>query len=229
MPRSRKLYGIDAKRRYDAAISNGTTDYERYLKTSSLFECQKEAIAQCNDDELQFQIVNQVEELWMKLLGHSLINVASALRERAIDSARQHIERALTVQTNINNSLDILYTMSPSSFGQIKLRLANGRFGQSPNLRELDRAASDLYAAYHLCFLEDLSLTPFSVYRSSSKFEDAYEFAEYLGELDTNMFRFREIHGELSQHMSGGESGNDPLAESRTEIAPRRMDGFLES
>ena len=44
-------------------------DYETYLNTSDLLACQKPFDKFCNKDELQFQIVHQVEELWMKLIA----------------------------------------------------------------------------------------------------------------------------------------------------------------
>ncbi|MEO1028737.1 MAG: tryptophan 2,3-dioxygenase, partial [Pseudomonadota bacterium] len=48
---------------------DGQLDYEIYLKTEALLACQKEPEELCNPDELQFMIVHQVEELWMKLMG----------------------------------------------------------------------------------------------------------------------------------------------------------------
>ena len=47
----------------------GDLDYEIYLNTKELLACQKEPDELCNPDELQFMIVHQVEELWMKLMA----------------------------------------------------------------------------------------------------------------------------------------------------------------
>ena len=44
-------------------------DYGVYLNVDQLLQCQKPTDALCNGDELQFQIVHQVEELWMKLMA----------------------------------------------------------------------------------------------------------------------------------------------------------------
>ena len=43
-------------------------DYCIYLNVKELYSCQKDFSKLCNQDELQFQIVHQVEELWMKLM-----------------------------------------------------------------------------------------------------------------------------------------------------------------
>ena len=61
----------------------GTTDYELYLNTPALLACQKDYKDLANRDELQFQIVHQVEELWMKLIGYTLLDITSASRRGA--------------------------------------------------------------------------------------------------------------------------------------------------
>ena len=53
---------------YAMMNGDGTLDYEKYLNTHDLLRCQKPYEALCNADELQFQIVHQIEELWMKLI-----------------------------------------------------------------------------------------------------------------------------------------------------------------
>ena len=42
---------------------DGTLDYELYLNTKALLSCQRRFEEFCNQDELQFQIVHQIEEL----------------------------------------------------------------------------------------------------------------------------------------------------------------------
>jgi len=53
----------------------GQRDYEIYLNTEALLACQKTPEDLCNPDELQFMIVHQVEELWMKLAATTLLDV----------------------------------------------------------------------------------------------------------------------------------------------------------
>lgn len=55
----------------------------RLLQTAALLQCQKPFDALCNADELQFQIVHQVEELWMKLLEYTLLDIDEYLAQRA--------------------------------------------------------------------------------------------------------------------------------------------------
>ncbi|MGB9403524.1 MAG: hypothetical protein WCA98_08290, partial [Candidatus Acidiferrales bacterium] len=65
---------MDREHFYATMNGEGTLDYELYLNTKSLLACQKDFKDLCNADELQFQIVHQVEELWMKLIGYTLLD-----------------------------------------------------------------------------------------------------------------------------------------------------------
>ena len=48
------------------------TDYEKYIRTDELLALQKTPAELSCHDELQFQVVHQVAELWMKLVGHEI-------------------------------------------------------------------------------------------------------------------------------------------------------------
>ena len=54
------------------------TDYEKYIRTEELLALQKAPSALSCHDELQFQVVHQVAELWMKLVAHELVHAAVA-------------------------------------------------------------------------------------------------------------------------------------------------------
>jgi len=60
---------------YSIMNGEGTLDYEIYLNTKALLSCQKDFKEFCNPGELQFQVVHQVEEMWMKLIGYTLLDI----------------------------------------------------------------------------------------------------------------------------------------------------------
>ena len=60
---------------YEAMKGEGTSDYEIYLKTQQLFSCQSDFSEFCNGDELQFQIIHQIQELLMKLIAYTLLDI----------------------------------------------------------------------------------------------------------------------------------------------------------
>ena len=57
-------------------------DYEVYLNTQALLACQKPLDKFCNKDELLFQVVHQVEELWMKLIAYTLLDIDEYLEQQ---------------------------------------------------------------------------------------------------------------------------------------------------
>ena len=65
---------MDRAHFYSIMNGGGDLDYEIYLDTRRLLSCQKDFGELCNADELQFQIVHQVEELWMKLIAEALLD-----------------------------------------------------------------------------------------------------------------------------------------------------------
>ena len=87
-------------------------DYGVYLKCDQLLACQKPLSEMVNADELQFQIVHQVEELWMKLIAYTLVDVMDYLE-------RQDTHRIVTLMGRVHRlmrmmtaQLDLLETMS---------------------------------------------------------------------------------------------------------------------
>src|ERR1700754_547242 len=76
----------------------GTLDYEIYLNPRALLACQKPFDQFCNRDELQFQTVHQVEELWMKLIAYTLLDVDDYLDE-------QHSHRVVTLLGRCHRTL----------------------------------------------------------------------------------------------------------------------------
>ena len=57
----------------------GLTDYEKYIRTEELLALQKSPETLTCHDELQFQIVHQVAELWLKLTEHDMTVAKRAL------------------------------------------------------------------------------------------------------------------------------------------------------
>ncbi len=66
---------VNREQFYDIMSGEGTLDYELYLNTKALLSCQSKYEELCNPDELQFQLVHQIEELWMKLIAYTLLDI----------------------------------------------------------------------------------------------------------------------------------------------------------
>src|SRR5439155_23906377 len=96
------------------------TDYEKYIRTPELLALQKPAERLACHDELQFQTVHQVAELWMKLAAHELRGAARAMDEDACALATRLLMRARMILHLLHEQLALLDTMTPSDYMTIR-------------------------------------------------------------------------------------------------------------
>ncbi len=169
-------------------------DYGVYLKCDSLLACQKPIAELCTPDELQFQIVHQVEELWMKLMAFTLVDVMDYMQQQQTHRVTTLMGRVHQLQRMMVQQLDVLETMSPKEYQEIRLQLGNGSGQESPGFRLLLKMPSDLWKNYVDNYLEPQDLTVEQVYDSQYKHDGAYMVAEALIEFDELFQKFRWHH-----------------------------------
>lgn len=169
-------------------------DYGAYLNCDKLLKCQKPLVELCNADELQFQIVHQVEELWMKLMIYSLIDVLEYMQEENTHRIVTLMKRVHFLQRMMIEQLDVLETMSPKEYQQIRLQLGNGSGQESPGFRVLLKMPADLWKEFSQHYLEGRGKTVESIYDSGYDHDDSYVVAEALIEFDELLQKFRTNH-----------------------------------
>jgi tryptophan 2,3-dioxygenase len=194
---------MDRERFYASMNGQGDLDYEIYLNTRRLLTCQKEPKDLVNADELQFQIVHQSAELWMKLAGYTLLDVDDHMAKRATNRVITLLGRAHKVFRLLNGHFDVLETMSPKEYQEIRSRLGNGSGQESPGFRMLLDMAEPLWQSYVRNYLEPDGLTVEAVYDSRYDHGDAYVVAEALIEYDELFHKFRYHHIQLIHRSIG--------------------------
>ena len=122
---------------YDQMSGEGTLDYELYLNTKNLLSCQSKFEDLVNADELQFQIVHQVEELWMKLIAYTLLDIDDYLQQQNTNRVLTLFRRVHTAQRLMSQQIALLEIMSPKEYQAIRERLGNGSGQESPGFRTL--------------------------------------------------------------------------------------------
>ena len=175
----------------------GKLDYEIYLNTEHLLACQKAPEDLCNPDELQFMIVHQVEELWMKLMGATLLDIDDEMHAGRTLKALTLFRRVHICQEMMSAQLALLETMSPKDYQQIRLLLGNGSGQESPGFRVLLKMPKDLWKTYVEVYLEGGKRTLEQVYDSEYAHDEAYMIAEALAEFDEQFQKFRNAHMQL--------------------------------
>src|SRR5262245_22397942 len=69
------------------------TEYEKYSRTEGLLSLQKQPHELSCHDEMQFQIVHQTAELWMKLIEFEVRHLADLLAEDRLGLATGTLRR----------------------------------------------------------------------------------------------------------------------------------------
>ncbi|WP_035849600.1 tryptophan 2,3-dioxygenase [Kitasatospora azatica] len=100
------------------AEGTGATPYERYARLDVLHTLQQPRSKV--DAELSFIITTQVMELLFDLLRHEWTLAQRALREDDTTAARVALRRGNHVQDVLNNSWDLLATMTPVEFSAFR-------------------------------------------------------------------------------------------------------------
>ena len=128
---------VNREQFYAVMSGEGTLDYELYLNTKSLLSCQSKFEDLCNRDELQFQLVHQIEELWMKLIAYTLLDIDEYLQRENTNRVLTLFRRVHAAQRLMIQQLALLETMSPKEYQEIRKRLGNGSGQESPGFRVL--------------------------------------------------------------------------------------------
>jgi tryptophan 2,3-dioxygenase len=188
---------------YSIMNGEGTLDYELYLNTKALLSCQKDFAQFCNQDELQFQVVHQAEELWMKLIGYTLLDIDDFLQQKNTNRVVSLFRRVHIAERLMIDQLALLETMSPKEYQEIRLQLGNGSGQESPGFRCLLKMPPHLWQSFKTHYLDKHSLTIEKIYNSEYTHSDAYVVAEALAEFDELFQRFRYCHLQLIQRTIG--------------------------
>ena len=179
---------------YSQMSGEGTLDYELYLNTKNLLCCQSKFEELCNGDELQFQIVHQVEELWMKLIAYTLLDIDDFLQQQNTNRVLTLFRRVHTIQRLMIDQIALLEIMSPKEYQAIRERLGNGSGQESPGFRTLLKMYQPIWNSFKESYLDKHNLTLEKIYDSEYTHGDAYVVAEALAEFDELFQKFRYEH-----------------------------------
>ncbi|HEX4680342.1 MAG TPA: tryptophan 2,3-dioxygenase family protein [Gaiellaceae bacterium] len=182
----------------------GGSDYERYLRTDDLLALQKGADEWVHRDELLFQTVHQSSELWLKLAWNEVEEAGKLVSAEDIPAANRLLRRAVACLKLVTDALDMLEHMSPWEYTEVRKVLGHGSGFDSPGFRELRRVAKPLGEAFHAARdRAGLSLT--EVYTRGREFDELYNLAELLIELDERVTVWRVRHFKVVQRTIGAD------------------------
>ncbi len=191
----------------------GQTTYERYLRTEELLTLQKPEELLVQHDELQFQIVHQVFELWWKETAFELRTIHTLLHNDNVIEATRLLHRIVRIQYLMLDNLRMLETMTPWDFHAFRTVLADGAGTDSPGFQLLLKLSPPLWDEFR-AVLARVQLTLVEVYTQTQRYPLLLACAEAFTDYDEVFQMFRSQHLKLAQRMIGPGSigtGGTPL------------------
>ncbi|MGZ4290733.1 MAG: tryptophan 2,3-dioxygenase family protein [Gaiellaceae bacterium] len=180
------------------------SDYERYLRTEELLALQKTADEWVHRDELLFQSVHQTSEIWLKLAWNEVEEAARLVGADDVPAALRLLRRANDCFKLVTLALDMLEHMSPWEYTEVRKVLGHGSGFDSPGFKEMRRVGKLLGEEFHAA-RERAGLSLVDVYTRGREFDDLYNLAEQIIELDERITVWRVRHFKVVQRVIGGD------------------------
>ncbi|MGB7406044.1 MAG: tryptophan 2,3-dioxygenase family protein [Pacificimonas sp.] len=89
-------------------------------------------------DEMLFIVIHQASELWMKLTLHELEGARTAIREDRLDPSFKMLSRVSRIQHQLIQSWEVLSTMTPSEYSDVRPYLGTSSGFQSVQYRLIE-------------------------------------------------------------------------------------------
>src|SRR5262249_49574958 len=197
------------------------TDYEKYIRTTELLALQKPADGLASHDEMQFQVVHQVAELWMKLIAHEVDHAVALLEDDKLDAAVATFARIARIQRLLLAQLDLLDTMAPRDYMTIRTVLGHGSGQESPGFRHLLKIPGEKVWPALQTVLSRRGVTLRQVYEAHEANRPLYLACEALTEMDQLLQLWRQRHLMLVYRVIG--AGTPSLKGKPSELLERGM------
>jgi tryptophan 2,3-dioxygenase len=178
---------------FDGPYATGKTEYERYLRVDQLLGLQKPAEQRNHPDELMFQTIHQVEELWMKWIVHELGEAVVYLGGDRLAEAERALQRAIAVESLLERQLRMFETMLPGAYLDIRRGLGRGSGLDSPGFNRINEVAPAVWTAFQACLTRG-EVDLLELYRQPATAPAHLAVAESLISFDAHMQRFKREH-----------------------------------
>ena len=196
------------------------TDYELYLRVPELLALQKPPGELSCHDELQFQVVHQAAELWMRLIDHECHLLARLLDEDACARAQMTLRRVHQIQKILLEGIEVLYTMSPGDYMRIRAVLGRGSGQESPGFRRMLALGGELWPHVET-LLARRGVTLRTVYEAPEAQADLFGILEGLVDFDLRLQEWRNRHVLLVYRTIG--VGTPSLKGKHSELLERGL------
>lgn len=171
------------------------TDYEKYIRTEELLSLQKSPEALTCHDEMQFQIVHQAHELYMKLIAHELRHFCELMAKNDAPHAITTLGRVSRAQRVLLQSIELLDTMAPTDYMTIRTGLGRGSGQESPGFRTMLKLPGEIVWPAASAFLERQGVSLRQIYDQPHDHHTLFQLCEGLVDYDQllQIWRYRHL------------------------------------
>jgi tryptophan 2,3-dioxygenase len=178
------------------------TEYERYLRVPELLSLQKPEEARTHEDELLFQSVHQIEEIWMKAADDEISRLVPAMDRDDLEAARMGLYRIYLIEKLMGDQMRLLETMAPVAYFSIRKGLGHGSGLESPGFNRLHRSSKQIVDAFDRA-CERHKVSPEDLVRDPSRHRMLWAIAEVMIDVDEAFQSFRYRHLVLVKRIIG--------------------------
>jgi tryptophan 2,3-dioxygenase len=196
------------------------TDYEKYIRTEELLALQKPAAELSCHDELQFQVVHQVAELWMKLIDHEMTQARTLMREDQPVRAAATVRRVVGIQRLLVDQMATLDTMAPRNYMRIREVLGRGSGQESPGFKRMLQVPREVWNDF-AALLGRAQVTLRELHEQPDARPELFGLAEALIDYDQNLQFWRHRHLLLVYRIIG--VGTPSLKGKHSELLEKGM------
>lgn len=183
---------------------SAATDYERYLRTDELLSLQKTPDEQLHRDELLFQTIHQSSELWLKLACFEIDTAMGRIDRDEVWPAIRLLRRASDALDLVNDNTLMLEHLAPADYHIVRNGLGHGSGFDSPGFRNVHERGPKLNQAF-LALMGRRGVDIPALHREPPAFEDLFQLAERLIDIDSRIMLWRTLHLRLVERVIGGK------------------------
>lgn len=182
------------------------TDYEKYIRTEELLGLQKDPRSLTCHDELQFQMVHQAAELWMKLIAFEVRSTSTLLVDSQVAAATTLMERTIRIQRLLIAQMDLLDTMTPKAYMTVRTGLGRGSGQESPGFKTLLRLPQEVMWPALAGLLEREGVALRSIYETPEDHPALLALCERFVDYDQLLQAWRHRHLVLVYRIIGDDT-----------------------
>lgn len=130
------------------SFGDGSTDYEKYIRTQEIYKLQKTPDLWANEEELLFQSVHQAMEIWLKVVIQHMHQACDWMGQDDLENAERYLVRSAEILKWLAEGLKFPESIAPWDYHKIRMGLGKGSGQQSPTYQQLHAVVPEVLTAF---------------------------------------------------------------------------------